>query len=239
MEIETDFAECGIGVNLHKQQAAAYVVYYLSDTASVMKRMEDGLQEGWWEYSGMQQTSIQYGALDSKLTFDNKANAVTIEQTNRNFTTDEAQQTESAVSLKKLGFQFDDAGICGVFEEREPHYRSVAIHRPEWGDFDGGWNMEYLDEADGYLLQITFHAAEGKYRVSLEKDGKSCSYETYPEKEQVGWEYPDLDTVHRMFHDALGTVDKELYDQPLADFEQMVQTHFGMSAEELYALPAE
>lgn len=240
MDIDPDFTECGFGVNLHKQQAASYVVYYVPDAVSIQKSMESGLAEGWWEWNGLKQTSIQYGALNSKLTFDPKGNAITIEQTNRNFSSSASAQAGSETSLRKLGFGFDDAGVCGVFEVREPHYVSVAVHRPEWGAFDGDWNIEYMDtDVNGYSLRITYHAGEGRYHVSLEKGGESCAYECYPAKDEKGWEYPDLDTVHRMFNDAFGTKEKELYSVPLARFEQYVQDRFGMSVQELYALPKE
>ena len=238
MDIETDFSVCGFGVNLHKQQAASFVDYYPPDAAAIQKSMESGLSSDWWEWNGMKETSIQYGALDSKLTFNFEANAITIEQTNNNFSSLASGQAESEVSLTRLGFGFDEAGTCGVFELREPHYVSVAIHRPEWGEFDGDWNMEYMDtDVNGYSLRITYHASEGRYHVSLEKDGIGCAYETYPDKNQVGGEYPDLDTVQRMFNAALGTREKELYAKPLENFEQLVREHFGMSLAELYALP--
>lgn len=92
-------------------------------------------------------------------------------------------------------------------------------------------------DVNGYSLRITYHAEEGRYHVSLDKDGESCAYETYSGKDQIGWEYPDWDTVHRMFDDAFGTKEKELYFKPLENLEQLVQEHFGMSIDELYALP--
>jgi len=237
MDVETDFSECGFGVNLYKQQAASYVVYYPSDAATIQKSMESGLSEGWWEWNGMKQTSIQYGALDSKLTFDTKANAITIEQTNNNFKSLASEQAESEVSLTKFGFGFDDAGTCGVFELREPHYMSVAIHRPEWGEWDGDWNIEYMDEINGYSLRITYFADEGRYNAYLQKGGEECAFDYYPASDEKGWEHPDLDTAHRMFNDAFGTKGKEMYYAPLAYFEQLTQERFGMSVDELYALP--
>lgn len=238
MDVETDFSECGFGVNLHKNQASSYVVYYPSDVATIQKNMESGLSEGWWEWNGMKHTSIQYGALDSKLTIDTIANAITIEQTNNNFNYSASDNAESEVSLTKLFFGFDDAGTCGVFELREPHYISIAIHRPEWGEFDCDWNMEYMDtDVNGYSLRITYHAEEGRYHVSVEKDGADCAYEYYPSTDEKGGDYPDLETVHRMFNDAFGTKEKELYYKPLEHFEQMVHERFGMSVDELYALP--
>jgi hypothetical protein len=238
MDVQTDFSECGFGVNLHKKQAASYVVYYPSDVAAIQKSIESGLSEGWWEWNGMKQTSIQYGALDSKLTFDTKSNAITIEQTNTNLNLSSSGQAASEASLTKLGFGFDDAGTCGVYEQRDPHYISIAIHRPEWGEFDGDWNIELMDtDVNGYSLRITYHESESRYHISVEKGGTSCAYDTYPDKNQYGWEYPDLDTVHRMFNDAFGTKEKELYYAPLEYFEQYVQEHFGMSVDELYKAP--
>ncbi|MDD4635628.1 MAG: hypothetical protein WC231_01590 [Dehalococcoidales bacterium] len=64
-----------------------------------------------------------------------------------------------------------------------------------------------------------------------------CSYHSYPATDENGLEEPDLDTVHRMFNDAFGTKDNELYYVPLERFEQFVQEHFGMSIDELYAAP--
>ncbi|MGJ4851320.1 leucine-rich repeat domain-containing protein [Bacillota bacterium Meth-B3] len=141
-------------------------------------------------------------------------------------------------SLAWLGFDLDEAGVCAVYEDREPHYKSIAIARPEWGEFDSDWNIEFIDtDINGYSLRITYHASEGEYLISLEKDGVGCSYQYYPATDDKGWEEPDLDTVHRMFNDALGTKEKELYYVPLEQFEQYVHERFGMSVDELYALP--
>ena len=141
--------------------------------------------------------------------------------------------------LAELGFAFDESGVCSVYKEYDPHYTSVAIHRPEWGEFDRGWNIEFIDsDVNGYSLSIEYYASEGKYHVSIKKGSKNCSYIFYPATDDKGWEEPDLDTVHKMFNDALGTKEKELYYEPLNRFGQFVQERFGMGIDELYALPA-
>lgn len=71
----------------------------------------------------------------------------------------------------------------------------------------------------------------------LAQRGCPRRYECYPNKDEKGWEYPDIVTVHRMFNDAFGTKEKELYNAPLEYFEQYVQERFGMSVDELYAAP--
>jgi hypothetical protein len=229
-----DYTECGINVNLYKDEARTYAVYYLPDVNAVMQDMQANGDAGWWEWNGMTQTAFEHDGVESKLTFDTEGGAITVEQ----LQTELSVQPAAENSLLALRFGFDDAGTCGVYEQRDPHYISVAIARPEWGEHPDGWNIEFMDtDINGYSLRITYHAENGRYHISVDKDGESCAYECYPEKDQYGWEYPDLDTVHRMFNAAFGTKEKELYFAPLEYFEQYVQEHFGMSIDALYALP--
>ncbi len=144
---------------------------------------------------------------------------------------------------ERLGFTLlEYKGTC-LYEEHTPHDLSISIHRTEWDENAPAenrvdWSMEFYDsDVNGYKLQILYYEAEGKYHVSIEKDGVEANFEAYPSTGEKGWEYPNLDTAHRMFNDAFGTTGKELYDKPIAYFEQVVQERFGMSIEELYALP--
>ncbi|MGE4486161.1 MAG: hypothetical protein AB7C97_13745 [Oscillospiraceae bacterium] len=229
----TDFSECGISVNLHKSEAVTSVVYYVPDAETIRQNIAGNVESDWWEWYGNMETYIAYNvAIDNKLIFDSKGGTVTIEQSNKDL------QPAAEGSLAALGFGFDDAGTCGVYEQRDPHYISVAIARPEWGEFPEDWNIEFMDtDIKGYSLRITYHANDGRYHISVDKDGESCAYDCYPEKDEFGWEYPDIETVHRMFGDAFDSQGKELYYPALAHFEQYVQEHFGMSVDELYAAP--
>jgi hypothetical protein len=139
----------------------------------------------------------------------------------------------------KFGFGFDDAGVCGVYEQHEPYYMNVAIHRPEWGNFADGWNIEYLDQVNGYGLRITYDQNADSYHITLDKDNKGAAFDYFPAKGENGYagDYPDSDTVMQMFNAAFGTEGKDFYTKPLEYFQQLVQDRFGMSIEELYALP--
>ena len=147
------------------------------------------------------------------------------------------QPAASENSLIGLGFGFDDAGTCGVYEQHEPHYMNVAIHRPEWGEFADDWNIEYLDQLNGYGLRITYHLSENKYHITLDKGNEGAAFDYFPATGKYTDEYPDLDTVKRMFNAAFGTQGDGFYTKPLACFEKLVQARFGMSVDELYALP--
>ncbi len=237
-DVETDFRECGITVNLHKNEASTYTVYYIPNADAVQKSIEKNIQGGWWEWNGMMQTVMRYGAIESKLTCDGKGGAISIEQTNTNPSTAMGEFVEAEVSLTKFGFGFDDAGTCGVYEQHEPYYMNVAIHRPEWGEYNEDWNIEYLDTAvNGYGLRITYHAAEDKYHINVDKGNEGAAFDYFPATKEYKGEYPDKDTVQRMFNSAFNTKDDEFYGKPLAYFEQLVKERFGMGIDELYSLP--
>lgn len=88
-------------------------------------------------------------------------------------------------------------------------------------------------------MRVLYYDSEGKYYVSIEKDGVEAGFETYPGTGEKGWEYPDLETAHTLFHDALKTKGKEPYDKPTGYLEQVIEERFGMNTEELYTLPSE
>jgi internalin A len=143
-----------------------------------------------------------------------------------------------ALPYKQLGFTADTAKAVCIYERQEPHYMRIAIHRPEWGENPDGWNIMFHDaDINGYNLVIMYFADDGRYNVRLDKDGVNCSYDYYTVPDQYGWEYPDIATVIQMFGDAFDTQGKETYLKALPYFEQVVQERFGMTMEELYALP--
>jgi predicted small lipoprotein YifL len=232
-DTNTDFAECGINVNVYKGEARAYAVYYLPDVESVMRDMQAGGDAPWWEWNGMTQTSFMYEGVESKLTFDTEGGAITVEQMNTQLNT----TLGSEASLTKLGFGFDDAGVCGVYEEHEPFYSSVAVARPEWGEFSEDWNMEFNDSnINGYSVIMWYYADEDRYEIQADKDNVSSKY-TYFTKGELDFCYPDTDTVRKMFNPAFGTEGDSFYHAPFEHFEQYVQERFMLSVDELYAAP--
>ncbi len=146
-------------------------------------------------------------------------------------------------AYEKLGFTMLDFKATSLYEEQAPHYLSIEVHRTEWDENAPAenlvdWSMAFIDsDVNGYKLQILYFEAEDKYLVSIEKDGEEAGFETRPATDERGWEWPDLDTAHRMFNDAFKTKGKELYDWAPSYFEQVVKERFGLTLDELYALP--
>lgn len=147
------------------------------------------------------------------------------------------EQTTPAYALpyEPLGFTANEDEAACLYEKSG---LQIAIHRPEWGASPEEWNIEFYDpDVNGYSLVMQYYAGEGKWHVSMEKGDAYCAYDDYPATDTKGWEDPGIEAVHQMVGDAFHSQGKELYYKPLEYFEQVVQELFGMTVEELYALP--
>lgn len=238
--LDTDFAECSIEVNLQKNETNIAVQYYVDDLSTIKQRVSEDPKNETRDWNGIPAADISYGLIKSTLIFDEKnGKAILVLQSSKELTTALGGYIEPEFSLMKFGFGFDDAGVCGVYGQHEPYYMNVAIHRPEWGEFADGWNIEYLDQVNGYGLRITYDQNADSYHITLNKDNKDAAFDYFPAKGESGYtgDYPDSDTVMQMFNAAFGTEGKDFYAKPLEYFKQLVQDRFGMSIEELYALP--
>lgn len=228
----TDFSECGISVNLYKNEVQTSVAYYVHDAETIRQNIASNVKSDWWEWKGNMETYIAYNnAIGNKLTVDSEGGAITVVQSNKHL------QPIAQGSLTALGFGFDDAGTCGVYEQREPHYISVAITRLEWGEHPDGWNIEFTDtDVNGYSVIMWYYADEDRYDIQIDRDNVSAKY-TYFTKGELDSCSPDTDTVRQMFNAAFGTEGDSFYHAPFEHFKQYVQEHFGMSVDEMYAAP--
>jgi len=224
------------GVFLHKKQAQISVVYQTSDVEIIEDHFAEINEYDWYD-SENHRMQISYGQVIVDLSFDSDNEAIYVTQYTDDFESALSEYEAPAVSLTKLGFGFDQDGVCGVYQEHEPHYMNVAVHRPEWGEFNEDWNLEYLDEINGYGLRITYNLTNDQYHITIDNKGVSAAYDYSPSTKTYFGEYPDVDTVKKEFNGAFGTQDTEFYDKPMAQFEAVVLDRFGLTLDELYALP--
>lgn len=138
---------------------------------------------------------------------------------------------------EQLGFSFDDAGLCALYEQHEPYYFSMAIHQPEWGAFDSDWDVEFYDcDVNGYTLRITYEPAENKFHVSADKnDGTaSAAYDFYWITGEYGG-HPD--NVPQVFNNVFGTQGDAFYVEPFKYMDRSLMERFGTHLSDLYPLP--
>lgn len=221
---------------MHKQQAQISVVYHTSNVENIEDHFAEINEYDWYD-SENHRLQISYGQVIVDLEFDSDSEAIYVTQYTDDFDSALSEYEAPAVSLTKLGFGFDQDGVCGVYQEHEPHYMNVAVHRPEWGEFNEDWNLEYLDEINGYGLRITYNLTNDQYHITIDNKGVSAAYDYSPSTRTYFGEYPDVDTVKKEFNGAFGTQDTEFYEKPMAQFEAVVLDRFGLTLDELYALP--
>ena len=70
-----------------------------------------------------------------------------------------------------------------------------------------------------------------------EKNNLKGGFEYIPKTKEYLGEYPDKETVAEVFNGAFNTQGDGFYDKPMLQFQEILETHFGLSMEELYALP--
>lgn len=173
---EPDWSVCDFSVNLHKNEARTSVIYHIADVDAAQQSIVENIKCDWHdEQNGS--LGLTYGMLGIKIEFDSKGDSVYVTQTTSDFDKVLSDYIAPEVSLTKLGFGFDQDSLCGVYDQHEPHYMNVAIHRPEWGEFSDDWNIEYLDEVNGYTLRITYHASEDKYHITSDKNGTGAAFD--------------------------------------------------------------
>ncbi|NLV73254.1 MAG: leucine-rich repeat domain-containing protein [Chloroflexi bacterium] len=150
------------------------------------------------------------------------------------------QPAASENSLIGMGFDFNDAGTFGVYEEHEPHYVNVAITRPEWGECSEswGWNVQFMDtNINGYSVLIWYFVDQEKYNVRIERDGQGGNYDYFPATDEYSNIGPDAEIAAQMFNNAFETKGDGFRDKPITYMEKVILDRFGMSIDELYAAP--
>jgi hypothetical protein len=146
-------------------------------------------------------------------------------------------------NLRTLGFHPDQANAVYLYEYRgESNLDDVnmEVHRPEWGEkeFDVRFFTPLSDE---YRIVITWHLAEKKFIVSADDNTQGgASFEYFidsGEYADIWCSYKDK-TVEEYFINAYNDPEIEnIYLHSVELMEQYVNDTFGMTIEELYALP--
>ena len=143
-------------------------------------------------------------------------------------------------SLKSFGFFADEPNAVYLYEYRGEKDVNMEVHRPEWGEkeFDVRFFTPISDE---YRIVVTWHAAEKKFIASVDDNSQGGgSFEYFidtGEHQDIWCSYPDK-TVEEYFIKAYNDpAIVDVYQHSVDLMEQYVSDTFGMTIEELYALP--
>jgi hypothetical protein len=146
-------------------------------------------------------------------------------------------------SLRSLGFYADQANAVYLYEYRTGNILddvNMEVHRPEWGEkeFDVRFFTPLSEE---YRVVITWHAAERKFAVSADDNnqGGARFYYFIDTGESLDEWCSDNDlTVEGYFLKAYNDpAVTDIYKHSVDLMANYISDTFGMTIEELYALP--
>jgi len=197
--------------------------------------MAENIKSSWYDQE-QGKMGLSYGALDLEFRFDAKGGRIYVGERSGEMTVSLRGYAAPEVSLTTLGFYYAEKNALCIYEDKGTN-TSVAISRPEWGSRDGGWNLEFLQEINGYLLALWYDADKGEFRIQADKGASSAGYSYNIVMEEYGGEYPDPDTVKEHFCAVFDTQDENVLSKAVSLFEQTLNERFGMGLTDLYALP--
>ncbi len=141
---------------------------------------------------------------------------------------------------EKLGFEFLDYKGTYAYQENG---MEIFIHKQEWDknvadENKLDWSISFFDpNVKGYKMLILYFADINAYFISLEKDGTETRFDFYPAENKFEYNPQIINPLRSTFNEAFGTQDDDFLNVPVRIFQASIQDRFGMSIEELYALP--
>ena len=143
-------------------------------------------------------------------------------------------------TLVNLGFYPDEESAVYLFEQRGPREVNLEIHRPEWGERD--FDLRFFTPlSDYYRLVITYHIADNKLEIGFDdNDQGGAKFVYYFETGEFNdeWVSDNEITVEEYIKRAFDDPEMEDPHQRAVDLiVQYFQDTFGMTMDELYALP--
>ena len=143
-------------------------------------------------------------------------------------------------TLKSLGFYADQANAVYLYEYRGERDVNMEVHRPEWGkkDFDVRFFTPLSDE---YRIVVTYHDAERKFTAGVDDNNQGgAKFDYFVDSGQFGneWCSDKNQTVEEYLIKAYNdpTI-KDVFQHSIDLMVQYIHDTFGMTVEELYALP--
>ena len=228
--------QVSILVNTEKpDKTTIYVSHTVKDAAALLSAITGTLQTSWYD-EATASLGIDYAMQKVKYSFDTANNEVHVEFSPNDNSTPAKEFQKSAVSFTSLGFaSYPNDGLC-IYKEDQNHLE-IAIAKPDWGHNED-WNFEFLGESNGCSLGMWYTEATGLFHVTVNKgnDGATAEFNV-PKNEFQSDVYPDEETQTRLFREASGITEGDHRAAVFALFEQAIQDRFGMTWQELYALP--
>lgn len=146
-------------------------------------------------------------------------------------------------SLATLGFVAKQENAAYLYEQHEPQYYSIEVRNPVWGVWEEGGEVRFFTPlSDECRVVITYYSSERKYMVKADdNDGGGAGFYFYVDTnthEDI-WCTDKSITVAEYFTAAYNNPEiSDLYEYSVQLMQNYIKDTFGLTVDELYALPA-
>ncbi|MPM10444.1 hypothetical protein SDC9_56776 [bioreactor metagenome] len=143
-------------------------------------------------------------------------------------------------TLSNLGFIADQANADYLYEQRGDKVVNLEVHNPEWGerDFDVRFFTPISEE---YRIVIRYDTVEQKFGVGIDdNDQGGASFNYFVETGEFvdDWcSYPDMSVEEYFIKAYNDPAITDVYQYSVDLMVQYVRDNFGLTLDELYALP--
>ena len=149
-----------------------------------------------------------------------------------------------ASSLMTLGFRASPENASYWYDQKEEPQFTVEVHNPEWGVWDEGGDVRLFKAlSDEYRIVIRYSIQERKFLVKTDDNsGGGASFEYFVDRKEFadGWHSDPNGTVEAYFKAAYNDPSiQDVYTYSIELMEQSIQSAFGLTIEELFALPTD
>jgi len=146
-------------------------------------------------------------------------------------------------TLAGLGFTEKMEDNAYYFENKIGQYYNVEVRNPEWGEWEEGGDVSFFTPiSDDYRIVVKYYGGENKFLVGGDDNfGGGAKYEYYYDTHEAidGWCSDNSITVEQYFQNAYNDPNiEDIYLYPVELMIKYIYDTFGMSIEELYAMPA-
>ena len=143
---------------------------------------------------------------------------------------------KAEVSLTTLGFELDPKlGMYCYSNDETKSYVSIA--RPDLAKSQLDYSLELLQEINGYLIGIWYYEKDNQLLLQVNEGEIDTKYYYDLANKTYTNEWSSIGSVEEQFEAALGKQEGDFHDAALKLFTDTIQERFGMSWQELYALP--
>jgi len=143
-------------------------------------------------------------------------------------------------SLKSFGFFADEANAVYLYEYRGEKDVNIEVHRPEWGEKE--YDVRFFTPlSDEYRIVVTYTVADRKFVVGADDNDQGGAAFDYfidtNEHVDIWCSNKDM-TVEEYFINAYNDPEiEDIYFHSVELMQQYFSDTFGMTIEELFALP--